>query len=310
LLSHLVETLRRAPAAAGRLSWAPDVPVAFLDLNGFRVRYVDTGRGRPLVLLHTLRTQLDMFHEMIPELSRHFRVLALDYPGHGYSDIPDVEYSAEFFVGSVARFLERLDIEDAIVVGESIGGSIALLLAAQGNPRVRRVIAVNPYDYDRGRGLRRSSLTARLLFTLAGVPVVGGTVMRFRNFPIEKKVFEGGVSRADVLPPTLLREMYGVGNRRGHYRAFMSLLRLAPGWDRARAEYARIRIPVLLIYGTDDWSRPEEREATLQAIPRARMRVVGGRHFLSLEAPEELLGAVLAFSGLKESPDSVSGPTA
>src|SRR5919202_2712192 len=149
-------TLARSvePAEApARLSWAPDIPVRYVAVDGARIRYVTAGSGPALVLLHTLRTQLDMFQKVIPELATRFRVVALDYPGHGHSDAPDADYGAEFFVRSVAGFLDRLNIEDAVVVGESIGGTIGLLLAARHHPRVRRVVAINPYHYDRGRGL-------------------------------------------------------------------------------------------------------------------------------------------------------------
>jgi pimeloyl-ACP methyl ester carboxylesterase len=104
-----------------------------------------------------------MFQKIVPGLATRFTVYALDYPRHGYSDIPNTDYSAEFFVTTVAKALDRLGVEDAVVVGESIGGSIALLLAARHNPRVRAVVAINPYDYDGGRGLRRSSGLANLL---------------------------------------------------------------------------------------------------------------------------------------------------
>jgi pimeloyl-ACP methyl ester carboxylesterase len=250
-----------------------------------------------VVLLHTLRTQLDMFQKVVPELAKEFRVYALDYPGHGWSDIPPVEYSVELFVGTVARFLDELDIEDAMLVGESIGGSIALLLAARHNPRVRRVVAVNPYDYDRGRGLRRSSLLANILFGVNDVPVLGATVTRLRLFPIVVKVFEGGVTRKQSLPPALLREMYAVGNRPGHYRAFMSLVHHWPEWERARSEYGKIDRPVLLLYGDRDWSRPDERAANVREIPGAGMQVVeNAGHFLSVDAPGELAGAVRRFA--------------
>jgi pimeloyl-ACP methyl ester carboxylesterase len=262
-----------------------------------RLRYVIIGEGPPLVLLHTLRTQLDMFQKIIPALARRFRVYALDYPGHGYSEIPDTEYTVELFVASVGQFLDRLDIEDATVAGESIGGTIALLLAARRNPRVRRVVAINPYDYDRGRGLRRSSTLANLLFGLNNVPVLGATIIRLRSYPIEKHVFEGGVRRPGAMPPDLSREMYQVGNRRGHYRGFMSLVRHWPEWEQARAEYGNIAVPVLLLYGDHDWSRAGEREADRQAIPGARMQVVpDASHFLSLDAPEEVVQAVVEFA--------------
>lgn len=296
-ISLLVEAMRPTPVTPQRVGWAPEVPVQYSDLNGTRVRYVAVGSGHPVVLLHTLRTQLDMFQKVIPELARRFRVVALDYPGHGWSDIPDADYTVEFFVASVARFLERMKIENAVIAGESIGGTIGLLLASQHNPRVRAVVAINPYDYDRGAGLRRSSALANLLFRLTDVPVLGATVMRLRQFPIEKRIFEGGVHRRESLPPALAREMYEVGGRRGHYRAFMSLLRHARGWELGRREYGKIDVPVLLIYGAGDWSRPEEREAAGRAIPGAQVRVIeNAGHFLSLDAPNELVRAITDLS--------------
>lgn len=294
LVSYVVEALRAAPKPPEQLSWAPDIPIRYIDVNGLRLRYIVAGEGPTLVLLHTLRTQLDMFQKVVPELARRFRVYALDYPGHGYSDIPRGDYTADFFVTAVAGFLDRLDIEDATLVGESIGGTIALLLAARGNRRIRRVVAINPYDYDAGRGLRRSSILANALLGLSGVPILGPTMMRLRQFPIEKRIFEGGVARKESLPLPLAREMYRVGNRPGHRRAFMSLVHHWPSWERARAEYGNIDRPVLLLYGDSDWSRPNEREANARAIPGAEYLVVKeAGHFLSLDAPNAVIEAAL-----------------
>jgi pimeloyl-ACP methyl ester carboxylesterase len=249
------------------------------------------------VLLHTLRTQLDMFQRVVPVLAKQFRVYALDHPGHGYSDIPQAEYTPELFVSSVAGFLDALEIREAVVVGESIGGSIALILAARHHPSVRRVVAVNPYDYDGGRGIRRSSILANLLFGINNVPILGSTFTRLRAYPIVKRIFDGGVYRRSSMPPALAREMYTVGNRPGHYRAFMSLVRHWAGWERARSEYKSIDRPVLLVYGDHDWSRVAERQADRQAIPGAQLLVVkDAGHFLALDAPDELIRAVLDFT--------------
>jgi len=292
LISYVVEALRSPPTPPEQLPWAPDIPIRYVTVDGLKIRYIVAGDGPALVLLHTLRTQLDMFQKVVPQLSRRYRVYAMDYPGHGYSDIPRADYTADFFVSTVARFLEGLDIKDAILVGESIGGSIALLLAARHNPRVQRVIAINPYDYDAGRGLRRGSFLANVILGLNGVPVLGATVMRLRQFPVEKQIFEGGVVRKQSFPPALLREMYQVGGRRGHYRAFMSLVRHWPSWEQARKEYRNIQVPVLLLYGDGDWSRTEERAADARDIPGSKLRIVEGGHFLSLENPAEVIRAM------------------
>jgi len=296
-LSYMVEGLRSAPTPPATLGWAPEIPIKYVQVNGITLRYVNVGQGPPLMLLHTLRTQLDMFQKLIPELSRHFEVYALDYPGHGFSDIPNVEYTPELFIGSVAGFLEQVNVENATVMGESIGGTIGLALAAQHNPRVRRVIAVNPYDYDEGRGLRRSSRIANLLFGLNNVPILGSTFVRLRQYPVFRQIMEGGVSHADALPPSLLREMYEVGNRPHHYQAFMSLVAHWADWEKARVEYPKIDVPVLLVYGDHDWSRQEEREANHRAIPGAQMTIVkDAGHFLALDAPEALTQLIRDFT--------------
>jgi len=296
-LSYLVEGLRSAPTPPATLSWAPEIPIRYVNVDGVNLRYIKVGQGPPLVLLHTLRTQLDMFQKVVPAFSQHFEVYALDYPGHGFSDIPDVEYTPELFIKSVSGFLEHVDVENATVVGESIGGSIALAVAARHNPRVKRVIAVNPYDYDGGRGLRRSSGIANVLFGLNNVPLVGSTFTRLRQYPIFKKIMEGGVAHKDALPQALLRELYEVGNRPGHYRAFMSLVAHWSDWENARAEYNKIDIPVLLVYGDHDWSRPEEQEANQREIPGARMTTVkDAGHFLALDAPEALTQLIRDFT--------------
>jgi pimeloyl-ACP methyl ester carboxylesterase len=292
-----VEPSAGGTAAAAPLPWAAAIPARYVTLGGTRIRYLVVGSGPPLVLLHTLRTQLDMFQKVIPGLATRFRVWAFDYPGHGHSDAPDADYSAEFFVASVAGFLDRMEIDGAIVAGESIGGTIALLLAARHNPRIRGVVAINPYDYDRGRGLRRSSTLANLVLGVSEIPVVGD-VMRWVNpYPVVKRILEGGVVRRDAFPPELLRELHAAGGEPAHLRAFLRLVRHWPSWERARVEYANIDAPVLLLYGDHDWSREEERESDRQSIPGARMRVVeGAGHFLALDAPEVLERSIVEFA--------------
>lgn len=296
-LSLLVEEMRPVPPTPERLSWAPDIPIRYVSVNGVRLRYIKTGDGPALVLLHTLRTQLDLFEKVVvPDLAKSFTVYAVDYPGHGYSDIPAATYDADYFVETIESFLEALDLHDVTLTGVSIGASIALILAARNNPRVSRVVAINPYDYAKGRGMARSSILARLFVALADVPVLGDTVMRLRQFVIMKSALEGGVAKPERIPPELLKEMYLVGNRKGHYRAFLALLRNAESWETATKAYSNIKIPVLLLWGARDWSRPDEREHDRQIVPGAKMATVeDGGHFLPLDRPDAVIEHLRAF---------------
>jgi len=145
VISFAVEALRPSSAMPKQLRWAPDIPIHYIVVNGHRLRYIQAGHGPILVLLHTLRTQLDLFEKVVPGLVDSFTVYALDLPGHGYSDIPDRNYDAAFFAGTVEGFLNALDLHDATLAGVSIGGAIPLIIAARNNPRVSRVVAINPF---------------------------------------------------------------------------------------------------------------------------------------------------------------------
>ena len=160
----IAEALRIAPKTPEQLYWAPEIPIRYVDIDGNRIRYIKTGSGPNLVLLHTLRTQLDIFEKLVPLLEKSFTVYALDYPGHGFSDIPQTDYRPELFVKTVEGFLDKLDLSEVTLAGISIGGVIPLIIAAKKNKRVKKVIAINPYDYGRGSGLSRANAVAGVDF--------------------------------------------------------------------------------------------------------------------------------------------------
>ena len=293
----IAEALRIAPKTPEQLYWAPEIPIRYVDIDGIRIRYIKTGSGPNLVLLHTLRTQLDIFEKLVPLLEKSFTVYALDYPGHGFSDIPQTDYRPELFVKTVEGFLDKLDLSSVTLAGISIGGVIPLIIAAKKNKRVRKVIAINPYDYGRGSGLARANAVAGLIFTLARVPVLGEMVMRLRNVALENRILQGGVANPNALTPGFYALTYASGLRPGHYHAFLNLIRHAHHWDEARARYGKIDVPVLVVYGEQDWSRAGDRQRTVESIPGARVEVVAdGGHFLSLDQPKRLAEIVERFA--------------
>jgi pimeloyl-ACP methyl ester carboxylesterase len=256
---------------------------------GCEIQYLRYGAGPPVVLLHTLRTQLDYFHPMLHELGQGFEILALDLPGHGNSGAPRVEYTAAYFTDITDSFLEAQDLQDVVLVGESIGASIALGLAARRNPRVARVVALNPYDYGRWGGIRRSSPLANLLFTAMLWPGIGSIVARTGTKGVLRRILEGGLCDRRKLQPGLVNELHRCGSLPGHPRAFRSLCLHWQSWIAARTAYAAIHTPVTLVYGAHDWSRQKEREANARAIPGARnLSLPGCRHFSCLEEPRQV----------------------
>jgi len=113
------------------------------------VRFQKTGSGPPLLLIHTIRTQLEYFRSLAPLLARSHTVYAIDLPGHGHSPIdPSASFDEPYLRQAVIRFIEELNLSEVTIVGESIGGALALTVAASLPQSVKRVYAINPYDYE------------------------------------------------------------------------------------------------------------------------------------------------------------------
>ena len=148
--------------------------------DGSRLRYLATGDGPPVVLLHTVRTQLDYFQRVIPQLASGHRVYALDFPGMGWSDIvPGASYNQADLQAAVVEFVEGLNVTDVTLVGESIGAAIALSSSIPLAARVRRVVASNPYDYP--RGIERANLLAGLTVPAIRAPLLGPVFAAVNN---------------------------------------------------------------------------------------------------------------------------------
>jgi len=267
-------------------------------VNGCDVRYLRAGSGTPVVFVHTLRTQLEMFRQVIDQLdTTQVEVIAIDLPGHGESAAPRVDYTAGYFTDAVEGLLARLDLHQAVFVGESIGASIGLILAARGNPRIAHVVAVNPYDYGRWGGARRGSPLNNVVFTTILWPVVGPIVARAGTTGVLRLVLAGGLHDRHKLPPGLAGDLARCGRRPGHARAFRSLCLQWRSWLSARAHYGAITLPVTLIYGDEDWSRPAERDANAREIPGAHLVTLKATgHFASLETPNQIADLIQALN--------------
>ena len=146
---------------------------------------------------------------------------------------------------------------------------------------------------------------------LAGVVAISYLVEALRRSPRPPDVlpWAPGVPIRHVIPalaaryhvyavdlPGHARGLYLVGNRPGHPRAFASLVHHWPSWEEERERYGDIRVPVLLLYGDQDLSRPEERAETARRIPGAASHTVeSAGHFLSFDAPEDVIPRVVEF---------------
>jgi hypothetical protein len=99
----------------------------FTRADGSRLRYYTAGTGPPLVLMHTVRTQLDYFQRVIPLVWDRYTVYALDLPGMGWSDIVfGARYEEPELRAAVVEFVSGLNLQGITLAGESLGAALAL----------------------------------------------------------------------------------------------------------------------------------------------------------------------------------------
>ena len=261
----------------------------FRRSDGSRLRYFTTGTGPPLVLLHTVRTQLDYFQRVVPALWDEFTVYALDLPGMGWSDVvPGARYAEPELRGAVVEFIETLDLRGVTLAGESMGAAIALLASIELPDHVRNVVAVNPYDYP--SGLERGNLFARFIGTGVRLPGSGPIFARMESRVILRAVLRGGFADHRALPGDFLGELRRSGRRRGYPTVNRAIMRILGDLIAARSRYAQVTAPVTLVYAEHDWSRVPEREQVARLLTTAEtVTVPGAGHFSALERPTEMV---------------------
>jgi pimeloyl-ACP methyl ester carboxylesterase len=270
-------------------TWCKDGKIGYVVLSGgARVRYLRVGVGPPLVLMHTVRTQLDHFQFVIPRITDAFTVYALDFPGMGWSDIiPGARYDEAALRAAIVRVVEDLDLSDVTLAGESMGATLSLTASVDLGDRVRRIVAFNTYDF--ADGMKRANLLARLVIGNIRLSGWGPIFARLESKPLLRGILRDGLHDPRRLPDHYLGELRRVGRRPGYPVVARAIYRNLESLIAARERYARINVPVTLIYGDEDWSRPSDRQANIESVPGARDIVLRNTgHFASLEAPDDV----------------------
>ncbi len=137
--------LLRTPG--GRFENLPDFPFEphYIEINGARVHYVDEGSGETILCLHGEPTWSYLYRKMIPILAAGHRVIAMDFIGFGRSDkFSDSEdYTFQMHSGTLAGFIEQLDLRGVTAVVQDWGGLIGLPVATQMSDRFSRLVIMN-----------------------------------------------------------------------------------------------------------------------------------------------------------------------
>jgi pimeloyl-ACP methyl ester carboxylesterase/putative sterol carrier protein len=266
-----------------------------VNAGGVELSTFAFGHGPPVVLLHGLAATKLSYLPLLPTLAERYRVIVPDLPGHGESSKPRGRYTPPYFARVVRALFDEMGLQETAVIGNSMGGRIALEVVAAYPHRVNSLILLDPA----AAGLP-FPLYARLLGLL---PTGVGAI----PVPWRKRIVVTAIRQMFADPERLPRAGYLAAAdefiriyRKG--RARMALLSAMRGliadepqafWDRAK----RISVPTLILWGREDRLVPVGLGHRLaNTIKDSRLEVLSGvGHVPQFEQPEETQRLVLGF---------------
>ena len=231
-----------------------------------RFHYIESGKGEPLILVHSAGQSLYTFNKLISKLSLKYRVIALDLAGHGYSELPNYfDYSIADHAESLARFMDAMGIETAHFLGFSMGADFVLMLASLHPERVDKVIAIAP-----GGVTAAMPFSIRLLESGIFGPLAGSVFSR-------KNV--GKLINECTFDHTILKEhdvdQYANPFQNPDVRYGVRRTVNAFDEDDALEVLRSVEAETLLLWGDEDkWHPLDMRDEYLAALPNVKFQLV------------------------------------
>jgi pimeloyl-ACP methyl ester carboxylesterase len=296
-ISEARSTTIRAMATDGELGPS----TRWVDVNGLRVHCLTAGRGgSPVVLLHGggIDSASFTYSHIIGALAEEQRrVFAIDWPGYGQSNRPDLDCSLGFYVDFLGHLMDALGLERASLVGISMGGGAALGFALRSPQRVEKLVLVDSY------GLGSEVPWGRLGYLLVRAPLLNELTYALlrRSRTLIRWSLYGLVYNRQKVTEEMVEETSRLLDDPRAGRAWRSFQKNEVGWGGLRTDFSDqlsgLVMPTLLVHGAHDravpvaWARRSQ-----ERIPDCELRVFSEcGHLPPREQPEEFTGIVERF---------------
>ena len=263
-----------------------------ITVNGISIDYRDEGSGLPVIFIHAFPLNQTMWDDQVAALRSKCRTITLDLRGFGHSDAPQGPYSMDQMAADVRALLSVLNVDQAVLVGLSMGGYIALAFYRNYPDAVRAMVLA-----DTRASADTHEARARRIKSAAKAEKEGSDAIAEDMIALLL-----GHTTIETRPSVAarVREMiqanspHGIAGAQRGMAARRDSTYILPGID----------FPVLIIVGSEDeLTPPEEAESLRSGIPGARLRVIeGAAHLSNLEQPEKFNDALLEFVESLEQP--------
>jgi pimeloyl-ACP methyl ester carboxylesterase len=264
-----------------------------VSVNGINVCYEMQGEGDVILFLHGMGLSHEMWDDAVKAASKIYTTCTLDLPGFGDSDKPETNYGLSFYVDFIGQFMDAVGIDNAAVVGVSMGGEIAAGFAARNPERVSRLVLSAPIG-----------LTP-LFNGLPGLPLVSSSLYLFmsRSKDLFKRYAQSMLYNKNSISADIIGQEWS-RMQNPAYRA--ALTKNASNLASADPSYAAslrsIKVPTLIVWGGNDTVVPLTDAYRYQELIRGSELSIIERcgHLPPLERPGEFNRAFLTFLGREE----------
>ena len=263
------------------------MPLQHIRIHGHDVGYRMAGQGPTVLLIHGMAGSSRTWRDVMPRLAEHFTVVAPDLLGHGESAKPLGDYSLGAHASGLRDLLSALGIQKATLVGQSLGGGVAMQLAYQHPGVAERLVLVS------SGGLGRDVSRLLRLFTLPGIeyvmPALFPSAVRERGDVVVDRLTRWGI-RAPHLAE--MWRAYASLSEAENRRAFVKTLRAVvdPGGQTVSAKdrlYLTSALPTMIVWGDRDPIIPvRHAHDAHELMPGSRLEIFeNAGHFPHVEFP-------------------------
>jgi pimeloyl-ACP methyl ester carboxylesterase len=268
----------------------------WIEVGGVKIRYVDTGgEGIPILLCSGIGGSLELWSGQLEALGDGLRLIAWDYPGHGLSDAGDRTYDPDSYAAFALNFMDVLGLTRVVVVGNSLGGAIALRMAGLAPDRVAGMVLASP---------AMTGSEVFLPFRLMTLPLLGEVMTKPGKLSVEQQ-FAALFHDPAVATDDLRRIVWRNVHKDGAAGTLLATLRKTlwiggvrkSYWLRSRDLLKSAICPILLVHGKQDVVLPFQQSVVCAALaPRSTLRLIEGcGHTPQIESREVFNEALIAF---------------
>jgi pimeloyl-ACP methyl ester carboxylesterase len=276
------------------------------DLPQGRITYRERGTGEPIVFVHGVLVNGDLWRHVVPRLADRYRCITPDWPLGAHSEPmkPGADLSTPGLARIVADFLDELSLDGVTLVGNDTGGAVSQLVVTEHPRRVGRLVLASCDAFEVYPPSPFSFL--RWIGRIPAAPALVSHSLKLR--PLRRLPLAFGWVTSNPLPREISDSYVKPGYRADIRRDTKRLLNGITNRDTLRAaeRFGEVDVPVLVAWADDDKLFPQELADRLAAaFPNARRETIAGsRTFIGEDQPDQLADAIRAFIADTPPPDA------